>query len=153
MEEALQYTSPELIYIITDLIRDSFEHFKNGYAELYVNIDRTLQIDLRFEKTLILDDALNGRPSRVPLNDSTDRNGLVRWAWKNMVNHETDLREQIEWSKTQVDIENPVTSRILDKVAEFRAQHKEAADEIITNNRWRYTDQSLFYVNGVARNR
>jgi hypothetical protein len=78
MEEALQYTSPELIYIITDLIRDSFEHFKNGYAELYVNIDRTLQIDLRFEKTLILDDALNGRPSRVPLNDSTDRNGLVR---------------------------------------------------------------------------
>jgi len=51
-----------------------------------------------------------------------------------------DLKEQIEWSETQVDMDNPSTSKVLAKVAEFKSQHKEVADDIITNNRWRYTD-------------
>lgn len=128
----------DLIFTINDLILDSFEHFKIGYANLYVAIERTVTLDLNIERPIILDDALNARESRIPLNRDNDPQYLVRDALHDMNTVSCDLKEQIQWSKTQVDVSNPTTSDILRKVAEFKAQHAQRADNIVSSGRFRW---------------
>lgn len=128
----------DLIFTINDLILDSFEHFKIGYANLYVAIERTLPLDLNIERPVILDDALNGRESRIPLNRDSDPQYLVRDALHDMNTVSCDLKEQIQWSKTQVDVSNPATSEILRRIAEFKAQHAQRAESIMSCGRFHW---------------